>query len=278
MKSVRLVGEVLLDDRRRAYRATIGEDGVTEGSGPFRGVDLVDVALGAKGCLDVCRDAIAAGARVVAHGPAPSELRGFAELLERSSSNVRLAHPIRFDNKYMLPAEELGDGKLGEVITVRIIRTGSNERDLTIEDLNVLDAMLLLGGPVLRILSRRQHVKAREHDSALCVVRFANRAIGYGEACTAYPKGYFYEVIEVVTRDAMLEYDSFSRVNRVMGKDGIALVDSYHVPPYQAMVEDYVADFDGVDMSKVPQSESLALLRLAQAALRSAGAPEAVTL
>ena len=110
-------------------------------------------------------------------------------------------------------------------------------------------------------------------NTALSVIRFSNRAIGYGEACTAHYPGYFYEVIEVVSTGGMLEYDSFSRVNRLVGKDGIATVDSYHVPPYQAMIEDYIAGFRGDRESSVSESESVDLLDLAIRSLKTSELP-----
>ena len=275
MRSVRLVGDVLLEERRRAYDAVLGSEYVTLVSS-FYGVDMADIAVGADGCIDACREALAAGIRAVAHGPTIDEMPEFRKLVEESGGRLWLAHPIRFDAKYALPHQESADDKLGEVITVRVIRTGSTERHITVEELNVLDALLLFGGDVSRIFTRRNEVRAEEVNTALSVVRFANKAIGYGEASTAHYPGYFYEVIEVVSTDGMLEYDSFSRVNRLVGKDGIATLDSYHVPPYQAMVEDYVAGFRGDRQSAVSESETLELLDLAIRSSKSSTSTEAV--
>ena len=275
MRSVRLVGAVLLEERRRVYNAVLGPEYVTAVSS-FYGVDMADIAAGSDGCVDTCRDALAAGIRAVVHGPTIDELPEFRKLLEESGGRLRLAHPVRFDAKYALPRQESADGKLGDVITVRVIRTGSTERHITVEELNVLDALLLFGGKVSRIFTRRNEVRAEEVNTSLSVVRFANKAIGYGEASTAHYPGYFYEVIEVVSTDGMLEYDSFSRVNRLVGKDGIATLDSYHVPPYQAMVEDYVAGFRGDRQSAVPESETLELLDLAIRSSKSSTSTEAV--
>ena len=275
MRSVRLVGDVLLEERRRVYNAVLGPEYVTAVSS-FYGVDMADIAAGSDGCVDTCRDALAAGIRAVVHGPTIDELPEFRKLLEESGGRLRLAHPVRFDAKYALPRQESADGKLGDVITVRVIRTGSTERHITVEELNVLDALLLFGGNVSRIFTRRNEVRAEEVNTSLSVVRFANKAIGYGEASTAHYPGYFYEVIEVVSTDGMLEYDSFSRVNRLVGKDGIATLDSYHVPPYQAMVEDYVAGFRGDRESAVSESETLELLDLAIRSSKSSTSTEAV--
>ena len=275
MRSVRLVGDVLLEERRRVYNAVLGPEYVTAVSS-FYGVDMADIAAGSDGCVDTCRDALAAGIRAVVHGPTIDELPEFRKLLEESGGRLRLAHPVRFDAKYALSRQESADGKLGDVITVRVIRTGSTERHITVEELNVLDALLLFGGNVSRIFTRRNEVRAEEVNTALSVVRFANKAIGYGEASTAHYPGYFYEVIEVVSTDGMLEYDSFSRVNRLVGKDGIATLDSYHVPPYQAMVEDYVAGFRGDRQSAVPESATLELLDLAIRSSKSSTSTEAV--
>ena len=275
MRSVRLVGDVLLEDRRRAYNAVVGPEYVSAVSS-FYGVDMADIAAGSDGCIDTCREALAAGIRAVVHGPTIDEIPEFRELLEESGGRLRLAHPIRFDAKYALPHQESADGRLGDVITVRVIRTGSTERDITVEELNVLDALLLFGGSVSRIFTRRNEVRAEEVNTALSVIRFANKAIGYGEASTAHYPGYFYEVIEVVSTDGMLEYDSFSRVNRLVGKDRIATLDSYHVPPYQAMVEDYVAGFRGDRPSAVPESATLELLDLAIRSSKSSTSTEAV--
>lgn len=274
MRSVRLVGDVLLEDRRDAYGAVLGPEYVTRASS-FHGVDMADIAAGSDGCIDTCREALAAGIRVVVHGPTIDEILEFRKLLEESGGRLRLAQPIRFDAKYALPRQESADGKLGDVITVRVIRTGSTERDITVEELNVLGALLLFGGGVSRIFTRRSEVRAEETNTALSVIRFTNKAIGYGEASTAHYPGYFYEVIEVVSTDGMLEYDSFSRVNRLVGKDGFATLDSYHVPPYQAMVEDYVAGFRGDRESSVSESETLDLLDLAIRSLKSSTSTEA---
>ncbi len=275
MRSVRLVGDVLLEERRRAYEAVLGSDYVTQ-SASFHGVDLADVAVGSDGCIETCREALAAGIRVVVHGPTIDETGEFKKLLEEGEGRLRLAHPIRFDSKYALSSEESADGKLGDVITVRVIRTGSTERHISVEELNVLDALLLFGGHIDRIFTRRNNVRAEESNTALSVVRFANRAVGYGEACTAHYPGYFYEVIEVVSTDGMLEYDSFSRVNRLVGNDGVTTVDSYHVSPYQAMIEDYVVAFRGDRQGSVSESESVDLLDLAIRSLKSSELPEAV--
>ena len=275
MRSVRLVGDVLLDERLSAYQAVLGADYVTRAAS-FYGVDLADVAVGSDGCMETCREALAVGIRVVVHGPTIEETADFRELLVESQGRLRLAHPIRFDGKYTLPRKESADGNLGDVITVRVIRTGSTERHIAVEELNVLDALLLFGGRVDRIFTKRDNVRAEEMNTALSVIRFSNRAIGYGEACTAHYPGYFYEVIEVVSTGGMLEYDSFSRVNRLVGKDGIATVDSYHVPPYQAMIEDYIAGFRGDRESSVSESESVDLLDLAIRSLKTSELPEAV--
>ena len=275
MRSVRLVGDILLEDRLSAYSSVLGPEYVSRQSS-FYGVDLADIAVGSDGCIDACREAVAAGIRAVIHGPTIDETPELRELVEESGGRLRLAHPLRFDAKYALPRQESADGRLGDVITVRVIRTGSTERHITVEELNVLDALLLFGGEVSRIFTRRNEVRAEEINTALSVVRFANKAIGYGEASTAHYPGYFYEVIEVVSTDGMLEYDSFSRVNRLVGKDGIATMDSYHVPPYQAMVEDYVAGFRGDRESAVSESDTLALLDLAIRSAKSSTSTEAV--
>ena len=275
MRSVRLVGDVLLEERRSAYNAVLGPEWVSLISS-FYGVDMADIAVGSDGCINACREALAAGSRVVVHGPTIDEIPELRKLVAESGGRLRLAHPIRFDAKYSLPRDESADGRLGDVITVRVIRTGSNERHITVEELNVLDALLLFGGEVSRIFTRRNEVRADEINTSLSVVRFANQAIGYGEASTAHYPGYFYEVIEVVSTDGMLEYDSFSRVNRVIGKDGIATIDSYHVPPYQARVEDYVEAFRGDRESAVSETDTLALLDLAIRSAKSSTSTEAV--
>ncbi len=276
MNSVRLVGDVLLEDRRSAYQAVLGSEYVTAAAS-FHGVDLADVANGHAGCVEICREALDAGIRVVAHGPSAGELGDFKKLLDDSDGRLRLAHSVRFDNKYTLPHEESSDRKLGDVITVRVIRTGSDERDFSVEELNVFDALLLFGGEVQRVFTRRNSVLSDDVNTSLSVIRYSNKAIGYGEACTAYRRGYFYEVIEVAATDGMLEYDSFSRTNRIIGDDGIEIVDSYHVTPLQAMVEDYVAHFRGDRVSSVPDAQTMELLDLAMASLASSVSPAAVT-
>ena len=247
-------------------------------AGGSGGADLVDVALGEKGCLEACRSALDAGARVVAVAPAAREFAGFRELLRSGSGRLRLAHPVRFDPKYAIAANETKDGRLGNVITVRVIRSGSADRHIGVEELNTLDALLYLGGPVTRIFGRRQRLRGTDVDSSLSVLRFENRAIGYGEACTAYDPPYFYEVIEVVAQGGMVEYDSFSRFNRLFINKKLIPKDSYHVPPYQAMASDYLAHFRGEDESAVSDSDSLALLDLAGALHESAESPKAVKL
>jgi len=277
LRSVRLVGDVLLDERRKAYQALLGAEYVTEAAS-FYGVDLADIAVGSEGCMDICREALSAGVRVVVHGPKSEEIADLRILLNEAEGRMRLAHPIRFDGKYVLPSLESRNGKLGDVITVRVIRTGGAERDITIEVINVLDALLLFGGPVNRIFSRRCRVRREEENTILSALRFVSKAIGYGEACTAHYNGYFYELIEVVATGGMLEYDSFARVNRLVVKDRLVTLDSYHVPPYQAMIQDYLSAFRGDRQSSVSVSDSIDVLDLAVRSLDSCGSEEAVGL
>ena len=245
MNSVRLVGDVLLEDRRSAYQAVLGSEYVTAAAS-FHGVDLADVANGHAGCVEICREALDAGIRVVAHGPSAGELGDFKKLLDDSDGRLRLAHSVRFDNKYTLPHEESSDRKLGDVITVRVIRTGSDERDFSVEELNVFDALLLFGGEVQRVFTRRNSVLSDDVNTSLSVIRYSNKAIGYGEACTAYRR-----VISMRSSKWPPPMECSNTI-RSRGRTGLSVTmaskswTAITSRPSRAMVEDYVAHFEAI--------------------------------
>jgi len=110
------------------------------------------------------------------------------------------------------------------------------------------------------------------------VVRFANGAIGYAEASAAYPPAGERTLVEVVTEQGMLEYDSATSPNRLLGERLQVLEETYVESPLRRMLGAFVESLDdGVGVREAAAEERLLELAVAAAAKTPDGA-EAVTL
>ena len=295
--SVLLVGADNLAERVEAYKrllptdaiAILKPDGANESRNTFLGVPVAhewsaqdagvrvvqtdnDTAAFADIAGDVTARAVAArralesGRQAIIHPPFGDSYANAEAILAAADGAIRVALPVHYTHKYETAAQSARSG-IGDVITVRAIRVFPPAQAWQQSLFHLMEALVVLGGPLRRIYARAAALTSPDTDTVFCNGRYANRAILYGEMSAAYPGQYRKEVIEITGRDGMVEYDSNARSFWTASASGIALTEAYHRTPYERMAAAYVQAWEAGAGSSPTLPDPLPALRAYWAAM-----------
>ncbi len=286
-QSVLLVGADNLAERVAAYKRLLPADAIAilkpdssnESRNTFLGVPVAHDWPDDKGVVaDVAgdiasrsrstRNALERGGRAIVHPPLGESLSNAKAILAAAGDSARVALPIHFTHKYAAAAQSARSG-IGEIITIRAIRIFPPTQVWQQSLFQLVESLVLLGGPLQRIYARSAALKSSDTDTVFCNGRYANDAIFYGEMSTAYPSQYSKEVIEITGRDGMVEYDSNARSFLVASENGVSLTEAYHRTPYEMMAAAYLQAWEASAEFSASLPNPLPSLRAYWAALQS---------
>ncbi len=295
-RTVLLVGEDNLAERVEAYKRILSPEAITilrpsgggEGRNTFLGVPvahewpgpgdgIADIAGEVSARPAALRRALDSGRQVVIHPPFGDSLANEAEVLAASGGAARVALPVHFTHKYESAAQSARSG-IGEIITVRAIRVMPPAQAWQQSLFSLMEALVLLGGPLQRVYAKAAALTSSDTDTVFCNGRYANRAILYGEMSGAYPGHYRKEVIEVTGRDGMVEYDSNARSVWMASESGLTLTEAYHRSPYEKMVAAYIQAWDAGDDTSPTLPDAAPIMGAYWAAMSSIAQNEVVAI
>ncbi len=295
-QSVLLVGADNLAERVEAYKRLLPADAITilksestsESRNTFLGVPvahewpqenggIADIAGDISTRSVTARRALESGRQAIIHPPFGDSHANAEAILAASGGGVRVALPVHFTHKYETAAQSARTG-IGEIITVRAIRVFAPAQAWQQSLFQLMESLVLLGGPLHRIYAKAASLKASNTDTVYCNGRYANRAIFYGEMSAAYPSQYRKEVIEVTGREGMVEYDSNARSFWMASESGVTLTEAYHRSPYEKMAAAYLQSWEADSESTQGLPDPLPILHAYWAAMESIERNEVVTL
>ena len=295
-QSVLLVGADNLAERVEAYKRLLPADAITilkpestsESRNTFLGVPvahewpqenggIADIAGDVAARAVTARRALEHGRQAIIHPPFGDSQANAEAILAASGGGVRVALPVHFTHKYETAAQSARTG-IGEIITVRAIRVFAPAQAWQQSLFQLMESLVLLGGPLQRIYAKAASLKASNTDTVYCNGRYANRAIFYGEMSAAYPSQYRKEVIEVTGREGMVEYDSNARSFWMASESGVTLTEAYHRSPYEKMAAAYLQSWEADSESTQGLPDPLPMLHAYWAAMESIERNEVVTL
>ena len=275
-QSVLLVGADNLAERVEAYKRLLPADAITilkpestsESRNTFLGVPvahewpqenggIADIAGDVAARAVTARRALESGRQAIIHPPFGDSHANAEAILAAAGGGVRVALPVHFTHKYETAAQSARAG-IGEIITVRAIRVFAPAQAWQQSLFQLMESLVLLGGPLHRIYAKATSLKASNTDTVYCNGRYANRAIFYGEMSAAYPSQYRKEVIEVTGREGMVEYDSNARSFWMASESGVTLTEAYHRSPYEKMAAAYLQSWEADSESNPRSPRSLA--------------------
>lgn len=285
--SVLLIGADNLAERVEAYKrllptesiAILRPDGVTAGRNTFLGVPVAhewpeasggvaDIAGDCAARAVTARRALENGQQALIHPPFGDSYANAEAILAAAGGAIRVALPVHYTHKYETAAQSARSG-IGDTITVRAIRVFPPAQAWRQSMFQLVESLVLLGGPLQRIYAKAAALKSSDTDTVFCNGRYASRAIFYGEMSAAYPGNYSKEVIEVTGRDGMVEYDSNARSYWLASESGITLTEAYHRSPYEKMADAYLRSWEAGDESAPRLPDPLPALRAYWAAMES---------
>ena len=295
-QSVLLVGADNLAERVEAYKRLLPADSITilkpastsESRNTFLGVPvahewpqenggIADIAGDISTRSVTARRALESGRQAIIHPPFGDSHANAEAILAAAGGGVRVALPVHFTHKYETAAQSARAG-IGEIITVRAIRVFAPAQAWQQSLFQLMESLVLLGGPLHRIYAKAASLKATNTDTVYCNGRYANRAIFYGEMSAAYPSQYRKEVIEVTGREGMVEYDSNARSFWMASESGVTLTEAYHRSPYEKMAAAYLQSWEADSESTQGLPDPLPILYAYWAAMESIERNEVVTL
>lgn len=285
--SVILIGADNLAERVEAYKrllptesiAILRPDGATAGRNTFLGVPvahewpeasggIADIAGDLTARAVTARRALENGQQALIHPPFGDSYENAEAILAAAGGAIRVALPVHYTHKYETAAQSARSG-IGDTITVRAIRVFPPAQAWRQSMFQLVESLVLLGGPLQRIYAKAAALKSSDTDTVFCNGRYASRAIFYGEMSAAYPGNYSKEVIEVTGRDGMVEYDSNARSYWLASESGITLTEAYHRSPYEKMADAYLRSWEAGDESAPRLPDPLPALRAYWAAMES---------
>jgi predicted dehydrogenase len=285
--SVLLIGADNLAERVEAYKrllptesiAILRPDGATAGRNTFLGVPvahewpeasggIADIAGDLTARAVTARRALENGQQALIHPPFGDSYANAEAILAAAGGAIRVALPVHYTHKYETAAQSARSG-IGDTITVRAIRVFPPAQAWRQSMFQLVESLVLLGGPLQRIYAKAAALKSSDTDTVFCNGRYASRAIFYGEMSAAYPGNYSKEVIEVTGRDGMVEYDSNARSYWLASESGITLTEAYHRSPYEKMADAYLRSWEAGDESTPRLPDPLPALRAYWAAMES---------
>ena len=294
--SVILVGADNLAERVEAYKRLLPTDAIAilrpasarDSRNTFLGVPvahewpsnsggLADIAGDVSSRAMDLRRALESGRQAIIHPPFGDSYANAEAILAAADGAVRVALPVHFTHKYEAAAQSARTG-IGDIITVRAIRVFPSTQVWQQSLFHLMESLVLLGGPLQRIYARAAALKSANTDTVFCNGRYPNRAILYGEMSAAYPGQYSKEVIEVVGRDGMVEYDSNARSFWMASESGVTLTEAYHRTPYEKMAAAYVQSWEAEEAAPSMLPNPLPPLRAYWAAMESIERNEVVTI
>ena len=295
-QSVLLVGADNLAERVEAYKrllpteaiAILKSESTSESRNTFLGVPvahewpqenggIADIAGDVATRAVTARRALEHGRQAIIHPPFGDSHANAESILAAAGGGVRVALPVHFTHKYETAAQSARSG-IGEIITVRAIRVFAPAQAWQQSLFQLMESLVLLGGPLQRIYAKAASLKASNTDTVYCNGRYANRAIFYGEMSAAYPSQYRKELIEVTGREGMVEYDSNARSFWMASESGITLTEAYHRSPYEKMAAAYLQSWEADSESTQGLPDPLPILHAYWAAMGSIERNEVVTL
>ena len=238
---------------------------------------IADIAGDVAARAVTARRALEHGRQAIIHPPFGDSQANAEAILAASGGGVRVALPVHFTHKYETAAQSARAG-IGEIITVRAIRVFAPAQAWQQSLFQLMESLVLLGGPLQRIYAKAASLKASNTDTVYCNGRYANRAIFYGEMSAAYPSQYRKEVIEVTGREGMVEYDSNARSFWMASESGVTLTEAYHRSPYEKMAAAYLQSWEADSESTQGLPDPLPILHAYWAAMESIERNEVVTL
>ena len=287
LNSVLLIGADSLAERVEAYKrllptesiAILRPDGATAGRNTFLGVPvahewpdanggIADIAGDLTARAITARRALESGRQALIHPPFGDSYANAEAILAAAGGAMRVALPVHYTHKYEAAAQSARAG-IGDTITVRAIRVFPPAQAWRQSMFQLVESLVLLGGPLQRIYARAAALKSSDTDTVFCNGRYASRAIFYGEMSAAYPSSYSKEVIEVTGRDGMVEYDSNARSYWMASESGITLTEAYHRSPYEKMADAYLRSWEAEAESALGLPDPLPALRAYWAAMES---------
>ena len=285
--SVLLIGADNLAERVEAYKqllptesiAILRPDGATAGRNTFLGVPvahewpeasggIADIAGDLTARAVTARRALENGRQALIHPPFGDSYENAEAILAAAGGAIRVALPVHYTHKYETAAQSARSG-IGDTITVRAIRVFPPAQVWRQSMFQLVESLVLLGGPLQRIYAKAAALKSSDTDTVFCNGRYASHAIFYGEMSAAYPGNYSKEVIEVTGRDGMVEYDSNARSYWLASESGITLTEAYHRSPYEKMADAYLRSWEAGDESAPRLPDPLPALRAYWAAMDS---------
>ncbi len=293
-QSVLLIGADNLAERVEAYKrlyppediAILRPDSASEGRNTFLGVPVAhewprqdggvaDIAGEVNARAVAARRAVESGMKAIIHPPFGDSRANAEAILAAAGGAVRVALPIHYTHKYETAAQSARSG-IGDIITVRAIRVFPPAQAWRQSLFQLMEALVLLGGPLRRVYVRAAALTSPDTDTVFCNGRYANRAIFYGEVSAAYPASYSKEVIEVTGRDGMVEYDSNARSMWLASEGGVTQTEAYHRTPYEKMVAAYTGSLAAEPESHADLPSPMPVIRAYWAAVESIERNEAV--
>ena len=286
-QSVLLIGADNLAERVEAYKrllptesiAILKPDGAAAGRNTFLGVPvahewpeanggIADIAGDLTARAVTARRALESGRQALIHPPFGDSYANAEAILAAAGGAIRVALPVNYTHKYESAAQSARAG-IGDTITVRAIRVFPPAQAWRQSMFQLVESLVLLGGPLQRIYAKAAALKSSGTDTVFCNGRYASRAIFYGEMSAAYPSNYSKEVIEVTGRDGMVEYDSNARSYWMASESGITLTEAYHRSPYEKMADAYLRSWETGEESAPRLPDPLPALRAYWAAMES---------
>ncbi len=296
MNSVLLIGAENLAERLEAYKrllpaesiAILKPEGAEEGRNTFLGVPvahewpdasggIADIAGDCAARAVTARRALESGCRALIHPPFGDSYANAEAILAAAGGAMRVALPVHYTHKYESAAQSARAG-IGDTITVRNIRVFPPAQAWQQSLFQLVESLILLGGPLQRIYARAAALKSSDTDTVFCNGRYVNSAIFYGEMSAAYPSNYSKEVIEITGREGMVEYDSNARSFWMASESGIALAEAYHRTPYEKMADAYLRSWEAEAESALGLPDPLPALRAYWAAMESIERNEVVAI
>lgn len=196
-------------------------------------------------------------------------------------------HVVRFFHAYEAARQEVADGAVGEVASVRArrrspppdwadwyaddARTGGVFHDLGIHEFDYLRATV---GEIERVFARRRRWDTKQHGHA--VVRFANGARGHVEAGWDLPPGVGLQSdLEIAGTDGVIELGEEGSGLTVTAPDGIQTGTAVERDGYRRELDAFCEAVNGGSVP-VDIDDAIASMRVSLAATRSAERGEPV--
>lgn len=256
-------------------------------------VEVVAIATPTPTHLSLIRAAAGAGKHIFCEKPFCRTVRECREAVrEAGKHRVKLfvGHVVRYFQEFEALRRQIGDGRIGDVGWVKLIRggimpgaPGSWFRDYAQSGGVTLDCMIhdldwlryVFGEPERVYAQALMRGGPNPMDYAQATLRFRNGLIATVIGIWAYPSG-FRVTAEICGEKGMLRYDSSDAPLAVHPREvssGPAMIvplNPVEKSPYQLEWEDFAQWLKGAGEPRVTPGDAMAAVAMAEAALKSA--------